>query len=350
MKTRYKILVTPTSIKPDSKSDALDALKAFAGELVYNPTGKPLAERDLLKLLKGCDGVVAGLDDYSGEVIRLCANYADNSNADANTNADAFAGVTGGYLRQDGKLKVISRYGSGYDNVDLASARDNGVVVCKTPGANAQAVADLAFGLMLCCARRLPMLDRGTKSGEWPRSTGIELYGKTIGILGLGAVGKGVAKRASGFSMRVLATYVAPDMEFARTHGIYIVSFDELISASDFISLHLPLNPVTRRIINRDALNMFKPGAILVNTARGGLIDEDAAYEALISGRLGGLGLDAYEEEPPKVSPLFGLDNVALTPHTGSHTLEATRNLAQTAVNNLIDVLSGRPCRYAVII
>jgi len=250
--------------------------------------------------------------------------------------------------RRFGRLKVISRYGSGYDNVNLAAARECGVAVCYAPGANAQAVADLTFGLMLCVARRLPALDSQTKAGGWPRSIGLELYGKTIGIVGLGAVGKGVADRAKGFSMKVLAYDPAFDGDYAQTNGIDYAPFDEIVRTSDYISLHLPLNPETRHMINRDVLHRIKPGAILINTARGGLIDESAAYEALASGRLGGMGLDVYEEEPPMSSPLFGLDNVVLTPHTASHTHDAVENLAAMAVDNLIRVLSGQPCKNIV--
>jgi D-3-phosphoglycerate dehydrogenase len=329
-KAKYRILVTPASIKPDVESDALAALRGFAGELVFNLTGKPLSGKGLVDLLAGCDGVVAGLDAYDEEAIKACAH----------ARSDAANGA--------GRLKAISRYGVGYDNIDLASARRYGVAVTNTPGANAQSVADLAIGLMLCAARRLPALDRRTKSGEWPRSVGVELYGKTIGIIGLGAVGKGVAKRAQGFSMNVLAYDVAPDPDYLLSNGIRAASFGEIILESDFISLHAPLNDSTRHMLNRRTLSAVKPGAIIINTARGGLIDEAAAYEMLVGGRLGGLGLDVYEDEPPGESPLFGLDNVIATPHTASHTAEATRNMADMAVKNLIDVLSGNPCPYVI--
>ena len=321
-KTGFKILATPTSFKPDGISDALTALKEFAGEIVFNPTGKPLPERELIRLLDGCDGVIAGLDPFNANVIGACA----------------------------GKLKVISRYGSGYDNVDIAAARERGITVCYAPGANSQAVADLTFGLMIGVARKIPALDRKTKAGEWTRSVGTELYRKTLGIVGLGAVGKAVTQRAQGFSMRILAYDPAPDRGFAAANGVIETSFHELLASSDFISLHLPLNENTRHIINRDALQMIKPGAILINTARGGLVDETAAYGALISGRLGGIGLDAYETEPPGFSPLFGLDNAILMPHTGSHTAEAITALADISVRNLIEALSGIPCKNAVSI
>ncbi|MDR3120911.1 MAG: phosphoglycerate dehydrogenase [Clostridiales bacterium] len=311
-----KILVTPTSFKPDGDSPAWKALGTFAEELVLNRTGRPLAGEELVDRLAGCDGVVAGLDEYTDAVIRACG----------------------------GRLKVISRYGVGTDRIDLAAAKEHGVVVCVTPGANSQAVADLAFGLMLAIARRLPLLDRTTKAGEWVRSVGGELYGKTIGIVGLGAVGKNVAARARGFSMKILAYDPYLDASYAAANGIEPAAFDGLVRASDFISLHLPLTPETWHIMSRDAMRAAKPGAVIINTARGGLVDEAAAYELLVSGHLGGLGLDAYETEPPGHSPLFALDNVVLTPHTGAHTAEATANMAIGAVRNLIDVLSGRPC------
>jgi D-3-phosphoglycerate dehydrogenase len=245
-------------------------------------------------------------------------------------------------------LRVISRYGAGVDRVDIEAAKAKNIPVCNTPGANAQAVADLAVALILCAARKMPMLDRKTREGQWVRSTGIELYGKTLGILGLGAVGKGVARRAQGFSMRVLAYDPYINKEYAGENNIEVSGFDGVIKNADVISLHLPLTNETRHIISAGVMGRMKRGAILINTARGGLIDEQAAYEHLKSGQLGGLGLDAYEEEPPKASPLFELDNVVLTPHTASHTAEATANMAAMSVQNLIDVLSGRDCPYII--
>lgn len=314
-----KILVTATSFKPDNPTPALRQLEAFADEVVYNPFGRPLTQDELIPLLQGCDGYIAGLDSVTEKVIRSCD-----------------------------KLKVISRYGAGVDRVDLKAAAREGVAVCNTPGANAQAVADLALGLMLSAARKVPMLDGKTREGQWVRSTGMELYGKTLGILGLGAIGKAVAKRGRGFDMKVLAYDPFLNEEYARQNGIQPASFDEVVENSDVISLHLPLNQDTRHIIGREAMERMKPGTILVNSARGGLIDEEAAYDMLKSGHLGGLGLDAYEKEPPTASPLFEFDSVICTPHTGSHTKEAVGNMARMSVENLIQVLRGEPCPYIV--
>jgi D-3-phosphoglycerate dehydrogenase len=314
-----KILVTPTSFKADTKSPAMDKLRSFASELVFNPSGKPLEEGILAGLLKGVDGYIAGLDNVS---------------------AGALAGAD--------RLKVISRYGVGCDRMDLSAAKAKGIKVCNTPGANSQAVADLTLGLILACARRIPMLDRTTREGGWVRSTGIELDGKTIGILGLGAIGKAVAKRAQGFDMNVMAYDPFMNYDYAKANHIAATSFDDVIEHADVLTLHLPLNKDTKGIISAQVMAKMKNGVILVNPARGGLIDEKAAYDCLKSGKLGGLGLDAYETEPPKGSPLFEFDNVVATPHTGAHTAEASANMAMMAVDNLIAVLSGKECKYIV--
>ena len=310
-----KILVTATSFKPDSDSLAMKNLRSFADCLVFNPGGKPLSEDELIPLLDGCEGCVAGLDNYTARVIESTKS-----------------------------LKVISRYGVGVDRVDLAAAKAKNVVVCNTPGANAQAVADLTVALFLCVARKIPILDKKTREGQWPRSNGVELYGKTIGILGLGAVGRAVARRASGFSMRILAYDPFINREYAESNGIVPVDFDTVCREADFLCLHLPLTDETRHIISADVMKAMKKGVVIVNTARGGLIDEVSAYELLVSGHLGGMGLDVYEEEPPQKSPLFNLENVVLTPHTAAHTAEATEAMADMSVQNLIDVLSGKGC------
>ena len=310
-----KILITSTSFKPDSNSLCMQKLRSFADSLVFNPVGKPLSEDELIPLLSDCDGCIAGVDPFSAKVLANVPN-----------------------------LKVISRYGVGVDQVDIPAAKAKNIVVCNTPGANSQAVADLTIALLLCVARHVPILDRKTREGQWPRSTGMELYGKTIGILGLGAIGRGVAKRAGGFSMKILAYDPFIDRNYAASNGIIPADFDTVTQEADFLCLHMPLTAETRRIISADVMKAMKKGAVIVNTARGGLIDEGAAYELLVSGHLGGMGLDVFETEPPPKSPLFELENVVLTPHTASHTKEATEAMAEVSVQNLIDVLSGKAC------
>lgn len=314
-----KILVTPTSLQADSPMKALEVLRQFSADLVFNSTGKPLSEEQLIPLLKDCDGYLAGLDYITEKVINSCPN-----------------------------LKVISRYGGGYDRVDLKAARAHGITVTNTPGVNAEAVGELTFGLILSLARRIPLLSSRTKEGQWIRSTGMELSGKTIGIIGLGAIGKVVARCAQGFSMKVIAYDPFINTSYAKDHGITVCSLEQIYAASDIISLHLPLNASTRYLIDRYSISKMKDGVILVNASRGGIIDEDAVYEALLSGKVGGLGLDAFEIEPPVDSPLLKLDNVIATPHTGAHTKEAKEHMADLAVRNLIDVLSGNPCPYTI--
>jgi D-3-phosphoglycerate dehydrogenase len=307
-----KILVTPASFKQGASSDVMDRLGNFADELLFNTKGKPLTEDELIVMLKGCDGCIAGLDPFS----RLVIESSDT-------------------------LKVISRYGTGIDNVDIKAAKKKGITVCRTPGVNSQAVAELAITFMLCLIRQVPMLDRKTREGYWVRSVGGELHSKTLGILGLGAVGKKTARIAAGFSMNVLACDPDMDNDYAKANGIHPVDFDTLLRESDFLSLHLPLKPDTRHIISAKAMRSMKKGAIIINTARGGLIDEAAACDLIKSGHLDGLGLDVYEEEPPQHSPLFGLENVVFTPHTAAHTTEATAGMASLSVENLINAFNN---------
>ena len=314
-----KILVTPTSFLKNPQAKAM--VEAFADEIVYNPQTRPLEAEEVLALLDGVDGYIAGLDYITAEVI----NRAPES------------------------LKVISRYGAGVDRVDLEAAKAKGITVTNTPGTNAVAVCELAFGLMLSLARAIPRLDNAVKKGEWPRNNGTELAGKTLGVVGFGAIGKNLATRARAFGMNVIAYAPYFDAAFAAQHGVAQKSLDEVIAGADFISLHVPLTKETKYMIGEDAISRMKDGAFVINTARGGLIDEAAAAKALHSGKLGGIGLDAYEVEPVTESPLLGLANVVMTPHTGAHTNEAIAGMGIMAAQNLIDVLQGKGCRYTIV-
>lgn len=314
-----KILVTPTSLQPQSQSPALERLKNFSDDLVFNPVGRPLGEEELIPLLADCDGYIAGLDFITDKVLSSCKN-----------------------------LKVISRYGTGYDRVDINAAKKLGIPVTNTPGVNSEAVGELAFSLILSLARHITYLDNTTKSGQWIRSTGMELKGKTIGIMGLGAIGKIVARCAKGFEMKVIAYDPFIDENYCKHNQIGIGTFEDVCRHADVISLHLPLMDSTKHLISNEAISLMKPSVLIINTSRGGIIDECAAYHALKEGRIGGLGLDAFETEPPTESPLFKLENVIATPHTGAHTKEATSNMANQAVENLIAVLNKQDCPYIV--
>ena len=315
-----KIFVTPTSFMKPQNEKARIILEDFADEVIYNPYGRPLVSKEIVDLAKGCAGYIAGLD------------YIDKYVLDSLP-----------------ELKVISRYGAGVDRVDLDAAKVNKIVVTNTPGTNATAVCELAAGLMMSLARSIPKLDAKIRKGEWPRNNGTELKGKKLSILGLGAIGKKLALRAKAFEMTVSAYDPYIDKCFAIENDIIICSFDEAISNADFISLHMPLNEQTRHCIDTRAIDKMKTGTMIINTARGGLINEDDVYKAMIEGKIGGLALDAYEAEPVKKTPLMELDNVIFTPHTGAHTNEAIKAMGMMAVENMIAVLNNKECVNKVV-
>jgi D-3-phosphoglycerate dehydrogenase len=240
------------------------------------------------------------------------------------------------------RLKVIAKHGVGYDNIDLAAATAQGVAVTFTPGANDASVADLAFGLMLAVARRLPEADRSMKAGEWGRFTGRCLEARSLAVVGLGRIGQGVVRRAQGFGMQVSGYDVQWPGEFAHLHGVAYRGWPEILTDADFVSLHLPLTPQTTGLIGAAELALMKRGAILINTARGKIVREAALYDALVSGHLGGAGIDVWESEPPANAALVSLPNVVATPHCGAHTVEAAERMGRLAVEGILDVLSGR--------
>jgi glyoxylate reductase len=246
------------------------------------------------------------------------------------------------------RLRVVSSCSVGLDHVDLAAAAARGVVVGHTPGVLVDTTAELAFGLLLAAARRLAEADRFVRAGGWtPERTwepdlllGRDLAGATLGVIGLGAIGQAVARRAGAFGMRVLGW----TRSGRQVDGVEPRPLDALLAESDFVSIHVALAPETRGLLDAQALGRMRPGAILVNTARGGIVDEVALVQALRSGRLGGAALDVYEHEPlDPVSPLLDLPNVILTPHIGSASVATRTRMADLAVDNLLAGLEGRP-------
>ena len=314
------ILVTPTSY---GQHDArlMRELEATAGRVTYNDTGKPLSSAQLAALLPGVDGYIAGLDAIDAAALAA---------------ADS--------------LRVIARYGVGTDNVDLAAARARGIVVTNTPGANAGAVAELTVALLLLLARPVLGAAAATREGGWPRTSGLSLGGKTIGLVGFGAIGRAVARLLSGFDCRLLACDPRCDHERATGLKVSVVDLDALLAVSDFVSLHAPVTPETRGMVDGAFLDNMKPGACLVNTARGELVDEAALYEALTSGRLRGAALDAFAVEPPgAVNPLLSLPNVIATPHMGGHTDEATTTMGRMALADCLAVLRGEDAVFRIV-
>jgi D-3-phosphoglycerate dehydrogenase len=240
------------------------------------------------------------------------------------------------------RLKVVARFGVGLDSVDVKAATELGVVVTNTPAASKVAVAELTIALMFSLARQLPQHHTMTKAGRWERRVGFELFGKILGILGLGYIGKEVARRAVGLGMSVTAFDPYWDDRFAQEHDIQRFSKEQVLRRADIVTLHMPLTPTTMGFIGREELQMMKQGSFLINTARGGLVDYDALFAALASGHLGGAGLDVYPTEPPTASPLLGLDNVVFTPHIGGETAEAYENMSRMASDNVVAVLKGQ--------
>ena len=236
------------------------------------------------------------------------------------------------------RLRILSVWGTGTDHIDLPSAARHNVVVTNTPGVSAISIAEHTLALLLAVARRIPQLDAATRAGRWPRGQSAQLYGKTCGIIGLGAIGRQFARLAAGFGMRVIAWTMHPKP------GDPIVDLDELYATSDVISVHLRLSPDTVGFIGEREFAIMKPTAILVNTARGAIIDETALLDALTTGRIGGAGLDVFATEPlPPAHPLTTLSNVVLTPHCAGVTPEALEAGLRMAVENIWRFLEGRP-------
>ena len=241
-------------------------------------------------------------------------------------------------------LRMISIWGTGTDNVDHDACRERGIVVTNTPGVNANSVAEQTLALMLAVARQIPAMDRGTRAGEWPRAMLVQLEGKTLGILGLGAIGSRVASLARAFGMRVLANAWRGDDGRAAAIGAEYAELDALLRESDFVSVHLRLDPETTGLLSRERLGLMKPSAFLINTARGALVDQEALVDALRNGRLAGAGLDVFHQEPiPATDPLLALPNVVVTPHNAGTTEEVIALGLRRTVANVEHFLHGTP-------
>jgi D-3-phosphoglycerate dehydrogenase len=306
-----KILITPRTFARDDDSP-LDILRQAGCEAIRNPHGRVLDEEQLAALIPGMTGLIVGLDPVSAEVL----NKAD-------------------------RLRVVSKYGVGTDNIDLAAATRNGIIVVNAAGSNSSAVAELAFGLMLAVARHISVSDRCIRQGRWESHKGSELWGKTLGIIGTGRTGRELALRARGFEMRLICCDAAPDSRWSRRLGATYRPLNQVLAEADVVSLHIPLTAATRHIISSAELARMQRHAILINTARGELVDEQALLNALEQNRLAGAGLDVWESQPPVKSALCKLDNTVLTSHIGAHTREATAAMGELAARNLVSALGG---------
>jgi D-3-phosphoglycerate dehydrogenase len=258
--------------------------------------------------------------------------------------------VTERVLEAGRRLKVVGRAGVGIDNIDVAAATRLGVLVVNAPRGNIIAAAEHTIALLLALARNIPQADASVKRGEWQRSryVGAEIRGKTLGVVGLGNIGSEVAKRAQGLEMEVVAYDPAVPRERAEQFNVELITLEDLFGRADFVSIHAPLVERTRNLIDARVLRRAKPGARLVNAARGGIVDEAALYSALVEGRLAGAASDVFVDEPVGESPLLRLPNFIATPHIAASTVEAQASVAEDVAEEVLAVLRGELPRYAV--
>jgi len=259
--------------------------------------------------------------------------------------------VTPEVIEAGSALKVIGRAGVGVDNIAVDAATRRGIIVVNSPEGNTIAAAEHTMALLLAMSRNIPQAVASLRAGEWKRSkfVGVEVYGKVLGIIGLGKIGREVARRARGFAMEVIANDPFITAEQAERLGVSLVELDELLRRSDYVSIHVPITKDTRRLLSAERLAVMKPGARIVNCARGGIIDEEALLDAVREGRIAGAALDVFEKEPPDPDdPILKCEQIVVTPHLGASTREAQIGVAVDVAEQIVDVLNGRPARSAV--
>jgi phosphoglycerate dehydrogenase-like enzyme len=286
-----------------------------AGFEPIDPSGGPaLSREELIPHLPRIDALIAGGERMTPELFAMAP-----------------------------RLRAIARTGVGYDLIDLAAAAQHRVAVTITPGTNQESVAEQTLALLLALARRIPSNDRLIHAGGWDRSLVTPIRGMTLGLIGMGRIGRAVALRARAFRMDLAAFDTIADAEFDREHGIRRMPLEELIACSDAVSLHVPLTETTRGMVNRDFLARMRPGSYLINTSRGGLVVEADLRDALVSGHLAGAGLDVLNQEPPEPgNPLIGLPNVVISPHIAGTDLQSMREMAEMAAATIVDLYHNR--------
>ena len=280
-------------------------------EVVTPPEGADLSHEALLRAVADVDGAIVGTQKFDQSV-----------------------------LIADGRMRAIVKAGVGIDNIDLDAAKKAGIQVAAVPGANAGAVAEYSIALMLAVGKRICEVNASVRSGKWGRFRGNDLTGATVGVIGLGHVGQGVCQRLKGFDVRLLGYDVVVNDEFVKTSGITVTTVETIAAESDFISLHAPLTDDTHHMVNRELLATMKPTAVLINTARGELIDTDALYEALSSNALAGAGLDVFETEPFRDERFSALDNIVLSSHNASYSNDGIARTVVAAADKMIELFS----------
>ena len=315
----FNVLVASRSFGKNCP-EVLDVMKAAGCVFLPNGFDRTPTEEELLIQIPEADVLISGTEPVTERVLAAAPH-----------------------------LKVISKHGVGHENIDVAAAKARRIPVTIAGGTIADSVADMAMALLLALARQIPQGNSSVKTGAWSRFVGPELRGKTLGIAGLGQIGKEVCRRAKGFGMEVVAYDTYPDRGFAGSWGVSYVSLEELLKQADFVSLHLPVTPETRQLFNRDTLGLMKQDAFLINTARGELVDEGALYEVLASGRLAGAASDVFSKEPPGDHPLLRLENFIAMPHSASQTPEGLRRLGEVTAENALRVLRGEEPLFRVV-
>jgi phosphoglycerate dehydrogenase-like enzyme len=307
-----KVLIAPmTLVNVDGAFRRMLLDEGF--EIVNSPRAGQLTEDELLQALEGISAALAGSEPYTPRV-----------------------------LAAHPQLRVIARAGVGYDAVDVPAATAHGVAVTITPNTNQGAVAEHAFALILALAKNLVAQHLDTVAGRWPRGANVPLRGTTLGLAGLGRIGKAVVERGVAFGMKVIAYEPYPDRDFCARYNVTLVPFEQLLAESDWLSLHIPMTAQSKHLINRKTLGLMKPTAYLINTARGGLVCEADLMEALKSGKLAGAGLDVFEVEPPEgPNPLCRLPNVVVTPHAAGTDWQSRDDMAASAAQAIIALSRG---------
>lgn len=304
------VLISTSSFARYSR-EPLDLLESLGATYRLNPQGRKLTTEEIASLLGDVDGLVAGTEPLTREV-----------------------------LEQAPRLKVISRCGTGLDNVDLAAAAELGIQVRNTPEAHVDAVAELTLAAILDLLRHLSEADRAIRNGEWRKPMGRLLRDKTVGLVGLGRVGRRLIELLEPFRVSILATDPREDLEYANQHRVEYVTLDDLLERADVVSLHLPFSPDIRHLLNAERLERMRSDSVLINCARGGIVDEDALAQALMNGSIGGAFIDTFEREPYE-GPLRDIQNATLTPHIGSYAVEGRIRMEREAVENLIEALKN---------
>lgn len=298
----------------------LDLLRKYYPDFEMNKEDRVLSREELLERVKGAHGLLTLLTE------KIDAELMDAAGP---------------------QLKVVANMAVGYDNIDVEAATARGILVTNTPGVLTHATADHAWALLFAVARRIPEAERFLRSGKFKAwgplmFLGADIVGRTLGVVGAGRIGQAMALKSRGFDMKVLYTDEVPNQTLEKELGARRVSLEELLQNSDFVSLHVPLLPSTRHLINAERLNLMKKTAYLINTSRGPVVDEAALVEALKNGVIAGAGLDVFENEPQVHPGLLELENVVLTPHIASATVETRAKMATMAAQNLIDALQGK--------